>query len=115
MLTLREAAFVHSIEYSSDSNHYCRQNMTEESLDSSGSVDLARAMDVPDIYDCISTMLTQEQYYLCCDYLNIGQKQAAHHSMQFDRCDPVDELCRAKMTEWCFHVVGEYFCEHPRY
>lgn len=76
----------------------------DETLDSSGSVDMARTMDAPDIYDCISTMLTQEQYYLCHDYLNIG-KHSAHHMMQFDRCDLIDETCRAKMTEWCFHVV----------
>jgi hypothetical protein len=71
--------------------------------DSNGSVNITRTMEEPDIYDCISTMLIQEKLYLCCDYLNI--KQASHHRMHFDRSDPIDETCRAKMTEWCFHVV----------
>jgi hypothetical protein len=77
--------------------------MDEKTLtDSSVSVNMARTMEVQDIYNCISTMLMQEQYYLCCDYLNLGRKQAAQHNMRFDS---IDETCRAKMTEWCFHVV----------
>ena len=96
-----EATLIDSIL--SDSNQrdlVTSSKMMDETVDSSGSVDVARTMDGPDVYDCISTMLTQEQYYLCCDYLNIGRKQSAHHRMQFDRCDPIDETCRAKMTEW---------------
>jgi hypothetical protein len=66
---------------------------------------MTRSMEEPDIYNCISAMLAQEHYYLCHDYLNLSHRQAAHHSMQFERCDPIDETCRSKMTEWCFHVV----------
>jgi hypothetical protein len=52
-------------------------------------------------------MLIQEQLYLCCDYLNIGRQQRAvnQRSQSEEGCDVIDETCRVKMTEWCFHVV----------
>jgi len=66
---------------------------------------MTRSMEEPDIYACISAMLVQEHYYLCHDYLNLSSRQPAHHNMTYGRCDPIDETCRSKMSEWCFHVV----------
>ena len=80
--------------------------MMETLHDSSSRDSLTRTMAEPDVYDCISTMLIQEQLYLCCDYLNIGRQHAVHQWEQSEvGCDGVDETCRMKMTEWCFHVV----------
>lgn len=66
---------------------------------------MTRSMEEPDIYACISAMLVQEHHYLCHDYLNLSSRQPAHHNMTYGRCDPIDETCRSKMSEWCFHVV----------
>ncbi|KAL7486294.1 hypothetical protein ACHAW6_011886 [Cyclotella cf. meneghiniana] len=66
---------------------------------------MTRSMDEPDIYACITAMLVQEHHYLCHDYLNLSSRQPAHYNMTYGRCDPIDETCRSKMSEWCFHVV----------
>lgn len=59
------------------------------------------------IFHCISTMLRQEEHYVCYDYL-----EDAHATCRGDRDDNhsdknpiIDETCRSKMCEWIFHVI----------
>ena len=61
------------------------------------------AMDDHDIFDCITTMLQQEEQYLCHDYLSdeVPPVAAMHHTKE----DAIDDTCRSKMCEWIFHVI----------
>ncbi len=56
------------------------------------------------IFHCISTMLQQEEQYVCHDYL-----EDAHALCRGERVNLgntiVDETCRSKMCEWIFHVI----------
>lgn len=60
-----------------------------------------RVMDEDDILGCISTMLRQEEHYVCHDYL--GDQVAT--SLHNNNGDAIDETCRSKMCEWIFHVI----------
>lgn len=60
-----------------------------------------RVMDENDIFGCISTMLRQEEHYVCHDYLGDQVATALHHN----KGDAIDETCRSKMCEWIFHVI----------
>lgn len=63
-----------------------------------------RVMDEQDIFNCISTMLRQEELYLCHDYLN-GDDDEVSAGPHYNKRDAIDESCRAKMCEWIFHVI----------
>mmetsp|Transcript_15327 Transcript_15327/g.33122 ORF Transcript_15327/g.33122 Transcript_15327/m.33122 type:complete len:361 (+) Transcript_15327:187-1269(+) len=61
-----------------------------------------------ELYDCIQAMLRQEQHYTCHDYLQFNHKYEEplqQEPASTSRSDPIDENCRSKMAEWCFHVV----------
>jgi len=62
---------------------------------------IGRAMDEQDIFDCISTMLRQEEQYVCHDYMNDQVAPA----MRNKEGGAIDESCRSKMCEWIFHVI----------
>ena len=71
----------------------------------------AALMDEQDVYDCLSAMLRQDEYYLCHDYLCDQQSDdpkppscGAQH-VAGERGDPIDETCRSKLCEWFFQVV----------
>ena len=52
---------------------------------------------------CISSMLRQEEQYICHGYLDDDFDDAAD-DMQLSSDDvAIDESCRAKMAEWIFH------------
>lgn len=50
---------------------------------------------------CISSMLRQEEQYICHGYLDDDFDAA--DDMQISSDDAIDESCRAKMAEWIFH------------
>jgi len=51
---------------------------------------------------CISSMLRQEEQYICHGYLDDDFDAA--DDMQISSDDvAIDETCRAKMAEWIFH------------
>eukprot|EP01083_Nonionella_stella_P294783 1001947_1 len=58
-------------------------------------------MDEDCIICCISSMLQQEEDYLCHGYLD--DEIAAAAAMQTE--EVIDENCRSKMCEWIFHVI----------
>lgn len=58
-------------------------------------------MDEDCIICCISSMLQQEEDYLCHGYLD--DEVAAAAAMQTK--EAIDENCRSKMCEWIFHVI----------
>lgn len=58
-------------------------------------------MDEDCIICCISSMLQQEEDYLCHGFLD--DKVAAAAAMQTG--EVIDENCRSKMCEWIFHVI----------
>lgn len=74
-------------------------NLPERDLHDDQAANSGRAtMDKEDIMNCISTMLRQEEHYVCHDYLGDDQAAAAPQHA-------VDESCRSKMCEWIFHVI----------
>lgn len=78
-------------------NLYSNNDHDDESMD-------GRAMDEQDIFDCIATMLRQEELYLCHDYMN---SEEAMEALPPNRTvgEVIDENCRSKMCEWIFHVI----------
>lgn len=57
------------------------------------------------IFHCISTMLRQEEQYICHDYLEDAQSLfRGDYSGDLDN-SIIDETCRSKMCEWIFHVI----------
>ena len=72
---------------------------------------ISHGADEHGIFDCISSMLQQEEHYLCNDYLEGSQQEdvtiaaAAVHLQPSTNNEAVDETCRSKMCEWIFHVI----------
>ena len=56
------------------------------------------------IFHCISTMLRQEEQYVCHDYLEDAHGLGHGKSVNLENTI-VDETCRSKMCKWIFHVI----------